>query len=184
MRIALGAGHNGYLDYGAINQKKHLSEYIEACKIVAYLNDALWLEGYEIVNFCGTLKEKVNTINRSRADCALEIHLNSSQNINAKGALLMYYPTDNSKQLAREIEHSFGDVLSSPVRGSFEGHFRLDPQKPFLYILRKTKCPTVVVEPLFISSSKESDMLENGIIQRIIAQAIAIGIKNYAKQIK
>jgi len=180
MKIAVGAGHNPP-DYGRVNEKKHLAEYIEACKITALLKDAFWLEKYEIVDFCGRLREKVNKINKSRADLALEIHLNGSDNINAKGAELLYYPSSGSEALARAIEHSFRDVLTIPVRGSFVGNLRRDPKNPICYILRKTRCPTVIVETLFITNDRESKMLENGAIHRVLALAIAVGVKNYVK---
>jgi len=180
MRIAIGAGHNPP-DYGRVNEQKHLAEYIEACKIVALLKDALWLDRFEIVDFCGRLKEKVNKINKSRADLALEIHLNGSDNVNAKGAEFLYYPSDGSEALARAIEHSFRDVLSIPVRGSFVGNLRRDTKNPICYILRKTRCPCVIVESLFITNPKEAEMLADGIIQRKIALAIAVGVKNYVR---
>jgi len=181
MKIAVGAGHNPP-DYGRVNEKKHLAEYIEACKISAYLKDALWLDNYEIIDFCGRLKEKVYKINKSKADIAIEIHLNGHTNINARGAEFFYYPSDGSEKLAKAIEHSFRERLDNiPVRGSFIGHLRREPKNPICYILRKTRCPCIIVESLFITNPKEAEMLEGGTVQRILAGAIFRGVKDYVR---
>lgn len=184
MKVSIGAGHNPPEDYGAVNSDLELYEYIEAHKVVSYSNDALKISGFDVHNFCGTLKQKVKSINRARPDIAIEVHFNSSTNKKARGGLVMYYPSEKSELLAKSIERGLRDSTSIPIREIFEGHFRLDPKRPYLYILRKTRCPCVVLEPLFISNHLDGRLLEGGTIHRIIAGAILIGVKEYAKMMR
>ena len=180
MKISIGAGHFPP-DFGCINQKEELAEYIECLKIVSFCNDSLWIEGFKIFNFFGSLRQKVKMINKSKSDIAIEIHLNWANNENARGGLIMYYPSEKSKKLAEFLIKAMRNMTTLPVRGIFEGRFRLDKTKPYLYILRKTRCPTIVLEPLFLSNYTDVQLLKSGMIHKILAGTIYLGVLDYVK---
>lgn len=188
MRVAIDTGHNPPEDLGAISVEHKLCEYIEAHEIVSHANRLLYAQGIELVNFGETLKRKVKLVNKARPNIAIEVHLNSSNSEKARGALCMYYPQKRSRDLARFILQGIKDATLAPIlgsslptRGAYIGHYRLDPSKAILYFLRKTKCPAVVVEPLFISNKEDADLLRKSRIHNTIAAGIYLGVIQYAK---
>ena len=190
MRIAIDCGHNPPSDLGAISTKYNLAEFIEAHKIVSYCYKMLYDKGFEIVNFAERLKTKVQIVNQSKSDIAIEVHLNACSNPKASGALCLYYPTQKSRDLADYIlkgihkVSSIGIVGSALIRkrGVYVGNLRLDPSKPIIYFLRKTKCPAVVVEPLFLSSNSDCALLNGSVpIHEIIAKGIFEGIIDWMR---
>lgn len=117
----------------------------------------------------GSLTSKVNFINSKDAVVAAEIHFNS--NVRAKGSETLYAPgSEKGKELALAIQEQFkARGIFQPDRGAKEGWYRLDRPKVIdykgdvegdeviNYFLRATYCPSVIVEPEFISNRETID---------------------------
>lgn len=191
MKVALDCGHNPPSDLGAISQKHNLAEFVEAHKIVSFAYEDLYEEGFQIVNFAERLKTKVQIINKEKPlpVCAVEVHLNNHSSPEPRGALCLYYPTKKSRLLSEFILDNICDlagihrngVALIKKRGIYVGNFRLDPSKPIIYFLRKTKVPACVVEPLFLSNDEDCELLTRKNIHAIIATGIVKGIMEYVK---
>lgn len=188
MKIAVDCGHNPPEDYGCTNLHHNLAEFVECHKIISHVYDSLWREHIRIVNFAERLKTKVWIVNKAKPVCAVELHLNSSSNPKARGSLCMYYPTKKSEQLAKFILDNIGKIInqpklgiSLPTRGAYVGNYQLDPSKAILYFLRRTKCPAVVVEPLFLSNDQDVYLLKKLKYHRYIATGIFLGILDYLR---
>lgn len=123
----------------------------------------------------GSLREKVEFINKhDDAYAAIEIHFNANMD-NASGSETLYYPeSESGKELAQHIQDQFSNrEVFQPDRGVKEGYYYKNGKrtdKP-LYFLRKTKAPAVIVEPEFMS---QLDSIQDGYYMGCdaIAQAI------------
>jgi hypothetical protein len=113
----------------------------------------------------GLLRDKVEYINSAQAVCAIEIHFNSAK-VDGKhvgrGSETLCYP-GSTKGI--ELAHCVQRVLAHdfpPDRGVKEGWYRMDRpgvvdyqgdvdgDESIDYILRKTNCPTIIIEPDFL----------------------------------
>lgn len=181
MNILLSAGHH--------SQKKGVSfegfnEHDEAIEWVKILNEILG-EDSTIVPFM-TLPHKVQFINTNKATMAIEIHFNSAQVENDAGELVhvgrgsetLYYPKSvTGKKNALIMQEHLSNVFS-PDRGAKEGYYQTNPAKGADYFLRKTKCPSLIIEPEFIH--KKSDIIEK---RQAGCEAIAKAIRIITKDL-
>lgn len=120
------------------------------------------------------LQDKVQIVNEINPIGAVELHFNS--NIDAKGSESLYYPgSEKGKELASYVQEQFekNDVFQ-PNRGVKEGYYWSEGEKGgILYLLRKTTCPTVIIESEFISN--EEVIINNKDIGcQSISQAISL----------
>lgn len=174
-RIALGPGHSPP-DFGACY--RGLREHIEAVKVFVGLDRLLrdGNMGHAVLELFGPLSAKVEEVNAWRPDIALELHFNAvapSDGGEARGAETLYFPgSEKGKALAERIQRALVSVCNLRDRG-------VKPRED-LYFLAKTACPAVIVEPLFISSRKDTRIL---LARRDdIVMAIFIGIQDYFRE--
>lgn len=114
----------------------------------------------------GPLKKKIEFINGSNPQLAVEIHFNSFkiwEDANRDGLITddelhhagrgcetLYYP---ESQKGVVLAHNVQDALTEffpPDRGIKEGWYRMNPKNGPDYFLEKTACPSIIVEPDFI----------------------------------
>lgn len=122
-----------------------------------------------------SLTKKVEMINSGDPLFAVELHFNS--NVNARGSESLYFPgSRKGKRLASLVQEEFNRVdIFQPDRGVKEGHYynANGEKQGILYLLRRTKCPCILIEPEFMSNIdtimkyKEEGMscIENAIIE-------------------
>ncbi|WP_018250303.1 N-acetylmuramoyl-L-alanine amidase family protein [Orenia marismortui] len=103
-------------------------------------------------------------------DLFVSIHCNACGNYEVEGIETLHY-SEAGKRLAELIQKNLKYQTGRIDRGVKE---RKD-----LYVLKKTKCPAVLVETGFISNPKEEISLNNAEYQYILASAIFEGIKDY-----
>lgn len=114
----------------------------------------------------GTLKTKVDFINKSNPTIAAEVHFNSFkvwEDANedglitddelkhaGKGCETLYYP-DSKKGalLASEVQNSIAPEIYLD-RGIKPGWYRMNPDNGPDFFLSKTKCTAIILEPEFI----------------------------------
>lgn len=109
----------------------------------------------------------------ANADVFLSINTNSYTS-NATKGIETYYKTDasnNNKLLASSLQSELIKATQANNRGIKEGSFE---------ILKKTSCPSVVLELGFLSNAEEEILLSSAEYQNNAAKAIANGLMNYA----
>lgn len=123
------------------------------------------------------LSERARIANDARADVFVSLHLNGSSKTEAAGTSTYYFASGNrysrkGKRLAELIQ---GELLSSlgrkdnKVRG-----------KNFT-VLRTTKMPAVLVEPVFITNPEEERLLREEAFRQKIAVAVFDGVQGYLR---
>lgn len=119
-----------------------------------------------------SLAQRVNEANNWNADYFLSIHVNASVNKEANGTECYVYSIDSEAYyLAKSILNSIVLNLNTKDNGVIA--------RPSLYILRRAKMPSVLVELAYISNYADSIKLKND--QCKFASAIYTGLLDYFK---
>ncbi len=156
------AGHcpDGFGAYGAIGLVK---ESTEARKVKDALIKMLKADGHTVydctcddnVSSSQCLRRIVNKCNANTVDLDISIHLNAGRN-DYKGngstggsETLVYSTSSSSKGLADSITKSIAKELNIRNRGV---KYRKD-----LYVLRRTKSPSVLIECCFVDDKDDID---------------------------
>jgi len=121
----------------------------------------------------GLLRDKVEYINAANAVCAVEVHFNSAKvsgrHVGA-GCETLYYPGSTQGQQLASYAHLALTKNFQPDRGIKSGWYRMDRpgvvdydgdvdgDEKIDYFLRKTHCPSIILEPDFIH---RYDMIEH-----------------------
>lgn len=178
MRIGIDSGHCPPGDWGAEYQK--YVEYAWNRRISTEVQLLLKNKGHEIIPFCGTLFDKVQIINESEADIAVELHHNWNKNKRIRGAEVLYHPDSiEGKWLADRILKAIKE--SFQTRGIFAGYYHLDPKKEVLYFLQQTKMPAVIVECAYLTNSEDRYAMGETFYELRMARRITEGIQSYIK---
>lgn len=140
----------------------------------------------------GTLESKVFFVNGQGADIAIEIHFNGSSNPKVAGVETLYCPgSKKGKEFAGVIHKHYAPIMDCRDRGIKPGWYKMD--KPGVidypgdidgdenkdYFLVETNCPTLILEPDFMSQldniyDKQDDA----------CRAIALGVAEYLEYMK
>lgn len=175
--IAVCPGHHR-LNKGTIVNGivEHEENIFIADKLCDFLGNYEFIKTKYIEN---TLREKVNKINKLDPDICLDLHLNSSENRNVEGTETLHSGSSQSVVLADKIHQELLACLELKDRGIKLGRYLGISFKPILYFLRKTICPAVITEPLFISNKNDLEVLNH----EVIAEAIGLGIISYIQEV-
>lgn len=116
-----------------------------------------------------SLARRVELANSWPADYFISIHVNASTNPSANGTeVLVYRQNTPASILAEDILTQITQRLNTRNRGV--------KTNPSLYVLRRTKMPSVLVELAFITNTNDAMLLKNE--QYDFAYAIYLGILN------
>lgn len=153
-KVALSAGHTPNSP-GAT--QGDVSEYGLSSAVLGDLIFRLDKEGHEAwIVGADTNKSQVKAINKLNADFGLELHFN---NMTTKpewnGSLVMHAGSSNGKHLASCINLTVATILQTKDRGIYKAHYQLDKRRPLITIVKKTNCPFVLVEPLYLSNPSD-----------------------------
>lgn len=171
--ICIDPGHGGQ-DPGAIGnggvQEKDL-----ALDTALKLEQLLRSEGYYPVltrydDHYIKLGHRAQIANLLQADLFLSIHFNAAANQEAQGSEVLYYPSNESKVLAGIINHELSS-LGRKDRGI--------KARPNLAVLNSTTMPACLIEGGFLSNLAEEEIITSKSYRCGLAQAIAVGIRNY-----
>ncbi len=114
--------------------------------------------------------ERARRANDSGAEIFLSIHLNSHSEPTAEGASTYYFPRAQSgEMLAESIKNNLVELGLRDCRSHARSYS----------ILKETRMPAVLIEPAFITNPDEAKLLEDPGFRRMIAQAIATGVRRY-----
>jgi N-acetylmuramoyl-L-alanine amidase len=170
--IVLDAGHGGR-DPGAVIGK-NFYEKKYTLDVVLRVKRLLEKEGaYVILTRNGdhtrSLSRRTYIANRNKGDLFVSIHFNTFSSPRANGSKSFYYKKKD-KRLARSIQNQLKRDLSIKSSGIKRSRF---------FVLRHTRMPAVLIEPLFLSNPKEKKLLVSSKFRNLLATSIFNGIKNY-----
>jgi N-acetylmuramoyl-L-alanine amidase len=173
MKIALTVGHsmlkNGNITSanGVINEYKYNKEL--APIIVKYLKQ-LGHDADLIIcperKFTKSIEEKnckLNIVNSRKYDLVVELHLNASSSLSAKGVEVLYISA-KGKAYAKRVQAKLNTLFSS--RGV--------KHRDNLYMLTKTKPAAIMLETFFCTNQEDCNIgKDKDKIARLIAEGIA-----------
>ena len=117
-----------------------------------------------------TLSWKVRIINSLSPDLVIETHLNAFSDSKVSGCETLYYPENDNEKIAKMIQFEIVSKIGNRDRGV--------KAREDLFILRRTHCPTFIIEPLFITNPLDRELLKT---PEIIAQGIVSAFKELKK---
>lgn len=140
----------------------------------------------------GTLRQKVEFINRGQPTAAVEVHFNSAivrgRHV-GQGCETLHYPGSVRGQWLAHLVQSALAPIFPPDRGIKEGWHRMDRpgivdyhgdkdgDETINYFLRETRCPAIIIEPEFIHNI---ELIQT---QRVFAcAAIAEALTRYMQE--
>lgn len=176
--IVIDAGHGGN-DPGAIGPESKTQEKDVTLAVSKYLerylmNDRIQVAMTRSEDLEILLQPRVDVANLRNADLFISIHANSMPpgNTHVRG-IETYYTTAHSKGLADTIHKYMVKELGTPDRRV---------RSRGLFVTRRSKMPSVLLEIGFLSSPAEEALLSNPSYQRKIAKAIRDGIQAYLSE--
>jgi len=119
------------------------------------------------------LRARAECIAGAAPDIAVSIHQNSFTQESSHGAQVFYYTTSEEGQTLAQI---LQEVL---IEKADPENRRGAKANDSYYILKKSQCPTVIVECGFLSNSAEAQKLCTDDYQKLLAQSIADGVEKY-----
>lgn len=172
LTVILDPGHGGR-DRGAVwgGVRESSLNLKTAFKAKANLESA----GYNVVmtrtsDSYVSLSRRAAIANRYRNAVFVSIHYNATRETWVGGAETFYAGSKRSRYLASSIQGKLAARCQVRNRGT---HFRN------YAVLRKTKCPAILVECGFISNSRERSRCNTSTFQSNAARAISDGIQRY-----
>lgn len=119
------------------------------------------------------LKKRVALIEESGAALTVSIHQNSYPDASIRGAQTFYYTgSKDGEELAKMLLKA----IKAEVK---DGNHREAKANDSYYMLKKSVCPTVIVECGFLSNSDEEALLNSEEYQEKLAFAIHLGIMEF-----
>lgn len=172
-KICLDFGHGG-VDPGAISptgtQEKHLNLLLGLI-----LKNYLYKD-YQIIlprrgDKTVSRPERAEIANEAQADIFISVHFNSATTPQANGTETFFFPdTRGSIYLAKNIQREMVKAIGLRDRGIKQGNFD---------VIRLTKMPAVLLEPLFITNPDEEKLTRNNDFLVTLAWGITLGIRDY-----
>ncbi|TCP24198.1 N-acetylmuramoyl-L-alanine amidase [Scopulibacillus darangshiensis] len=118
------------------------------------------------------LKRRAKFIDDADPDCVISLHLNAIPSPRWRGAQTFYHPkSKENKVLAKFIQDS--------LRNQIKNTDRFAKAIEHVYLLKRSKAPSSLVEVGFLSNPDERQLLETKDYQKKIAVSIYNGILRY-----
>lgn len=176
--VVVDAGH-GSVDSGACFEnleEKHINlqvalfvkELLEQSNIKVVMtrtDDSLYNQSRN-----DDLIHRVKITNDVNPDCFVSIHVNKFPTSEPFGGQAYYFAGEASKLLAEKIQHELKSIQPENYRSIGTGNY---------LVLKRTRCPAVIVEIGFISNPGDRERITNRDEQYRIAKAIRNGVVNY-----
>lgn len=136
----------------------------------ALSSENLWLRSRS--RHLKDLAQRSHLANEIKPRAMISLHVNSARSASKRGAILLHQKNEQSKQLAKHLQHSLNHLYG--IR-----------EEPFYgktyYLLKHSRIPTVIVEMGFITNHQDREMLVQPSSQQAIADNIADGVEQYLK---
>lgn len=118
------------------------------------------------------LRLRSELINQKDANMLISIHLNSFPIAKYSGAQTFF--TDK-----HPINRTFAEIVQRELREQLANTNRVAKKVDTVYILNRSKIPSVLIEVGFLSNEREASMLASSKYQRSLADAIYRGVMRY-----
>lgn len=119
------------------------------------------------------LNATIQATNAGGYDFGISLHCDSSDNAQAHGAHVCFYPGSlKGSRLAM--------CIAAPLARLLPGRANTIQSRPGLAVLKRTRCPWVLCECGFITNPADAAMMKDH--PGRIAEAIAEGVKDYINQ--
>lgn len=168
--ICIDAGHGGK-DSGAVGNG--VIEKDITLKTARILGEMLKNQGFNVVftrnnDIFISLGERCRIANNSSSDLFISVHVNSAENIQARGTETLCY---SKNKIAEIVQKNLVNTLKTKDRGVKE---RKD-----LYVLNGTKMTAILVELAFLSNKEDAEILKSELFLNNAAEAITKGVCQY-----
>lgn len=172
LRVVIDAGHGGK-DKGAYWHGTGESDL--NLRVARKAESLLKAKGYPVVmtrrsDIFISLSRRADIGNRYRNSIFVSIHFNASSDTRIHGAETFYGGGVEGHYLAKAIQSELVTRLKLRDRGARLGRYT---------VLKKTRCPAVLVECGFISNTAERNRCKTDWYQTSCANAILAGIESY-----
>ncbi len=167
--IVIDAGHGG-VDFGAAKEgltEKALTEIISNKIQNRNENEDVKIHFTRTNDSFLDLSERVRIVNSYQPDLAISLHFNFNKNIEANGFEIYVSDSSPTSEKSREIANQLAAVISNATPLINRG-VKVAP----FFILKKSECPTIVVELGFLSNEKDRNYVNSDKGQTEIANAI------------
>ncbi|MEA4964505.1 MAG: N-acetylmuramoyl-L-alanine amidase [Oscillospiraceae bacterium] len=190
--VVIDAGHGGE-DGGAVSEDQTYESRLNL-EIALRLNDLFHLLGQEtkmirtedVSVYTGNaktisekkisdLKNRVSIVNETPNALLLSIHQNMFSQAKYYGTQVFYAPTDDSKQLAENLQAIFSSAVDT-------SNHRTAKSADAVYLMNHITCAGVLVECGFLSNPEECAKLCTEGYQKQLSIAIASGITDYIRK--
>ncbi len=119
------------------------------------------------------LNATIRAANAGGYDFGISLHCDSSDNTEAHGAHVCFYPGSvKGSRLAM--------CIAEPLSRLLPGRANTIQSRPGLAVLKRTRCPWVLCECGFITNPENAALMKDH--PERIAEAIAEGVKDYLNQ--
>jgi len=124
------------------------------------------------------MEKRVDFINNRQADLVISVHVNNATNLAAEGSSTYYFASGDvvsieGKKIAGFLQEEQINTLGTKDCRVHGKNFN---------ILRLTKIPAVIIEPVFISNPSEESKLKAEDFRQNIASAVFDGLQKYFKE--
>ncbi|RAP38756.1 hypothetical protein DID80_02245 [Candidatus Marinamargulisbacteria bacterium SCGC AAA071-K20] len=175
--IFVDAGHGGR-DPGAVVSKKYYEKTYNL-DIAKRLKRRLEAKGAIVImsrtkDRSLSLGGRSYLANKNKSDIMVSIHINSFVQSKAHGTETYYYKYKD-KRLATHIQKQLAKDLRLKNNGV---------KRARLYILRNSRMPSALIEPVFMTNTKEHQLLKSPVFRQRIADSVYQGITNYFRSMK
>jgi N-acetylmuramoyl-L-alanine amidase len=167
--IVIDAGHGG-VDFGASKEgltEKALTEIISNKIKNRNENEDVKIHFTRTNDSFIDLTERARIVNSYQPDLAISLHFNFNKNIETNGFEIYVSDSSPTSEKSRELANQLAAVISNTTPLKNRGI----KVAPFM-ILKKSECPTMVVELGFLSNEKDKDYVNSEKGQTEIANAI------------
>ena len=173
-KIVIDPGHGG-TDPGATsgkNQEKNFNLAI-ALKVRDYLNThyQAQLLMTRTTDKTVSLRQRTNFANNNNADYFCSIHINAGGGTGWESFIYNGAVSEQTKRAQNTIHNKVVNVLSSKYNVRDRGKKRAN-----FHVLRETRMPAILMENLFIDTTKDLNLLRNNAFISDLGQAIGEGV--------
>ena len=169
--VILDPGHGG-TDPGAVVRNRFEKDY--TLDVAKRLKKKLTQAGAYVImtrenDVSTSLSRRAYISNANKGDIFISIHMNSFNKSYVNGTETYYYKYKD-KSLALHIQRQLNKDIQLKNNGIKQSR---------LYVLRHSKSPSCLIEPLFLTNKKEHALVKTSTFRDKLAGSIFQGIKNY-----
>ena len=130
------------------------------------------------MNQSRSMESRVDFINNMKADLVISIHMNHAQNSSAEGSSTYYFALGDV--ISKEGKKIAGCVQEENVNTLDTKDCRVHGKN--FNLLRLTKIPAVIIEPVFITNTHEEVLLKDEDFRQKIASSVFDGLQKFFRE--